>query len=150
MGMIYDLDYPAAPTATAPRVRERKCHPRIETDTPIMPRAVAMSVWAEASAWLNESLPTEWIRRLAVRANVIYAHNPRFRQSLHGRANTGRDYLWAFTRHWLATLIRRHRREWYARLPVIYRVGGDLPARPPGQAFSRRTGRIPVRVTREL
>ena len=131
MGLIFDLDYPAAPPAAPSRAGKRKERPRIEADTPIVPRAVAMSVWAEACAWLDEELPREWVNRLAVRANVIYARNPRFRRSLRRRDNAGRDWLWAFTRHWLAARIKKRRPELYLRLPQTYSIGGDLPAPEP-------------------
>ena len=128
MGMIVDLDFPAATTALPPRARERQRRPRLETDTPIVPRAVAMSVWAETCAWLGEELPRQWVNRLAAHANVIYARNPHFRKILQRSGNTGRDWLWAFTRHWLAARIKKHRPELHARLPQSYNVGGDLPA----------------------
>ena len=127
MGLIFDLDHPAAMPATPSRARERR--PRIEADTPIVPRAVAASVWVEACAWLKVELPRAWVNQLATRANAIYARNPRFRQTIRRHGDAGRDWLWAFTRHWLAAMIRKHRRELHARLPDSYNVGGDLPAR---------------------
>ena len=109
--------------------RGRKRRRQIEADTPIVLRAVAVSVWSEACAWLDEELPREWIRRLALRADVIYFHNPRFRRKIHGPDNTGRDWLWTFTRHWLAAMIRRRNPQLYARLPASYSTGCDLPDR---------------------
>jgi hypothetical protein len=127
--MIFDLDFPAATTVTPPRDREWQRRPRIEADTPIVPRAVAMSVWTEAGAWLDEELPRQWVNRLAARANAIYARNPRFRETLQRSGTAGRDRLWAFTRHWLAAQIKKHRPELHARLPASYNVGGELPER---------------------
>lgn len=125
MGMIFDLDDPAMP-ALPPRRRGRKRRLRIEADTPIVPRAVAMSVWEEACVWLDEELPRAWAHRLAARANVIYARNPRFRQIIRGHGNAGRDWLWAFTRHWLAARIQKYRPDLYVRLPRNYSVGGGI------------------------
>jgi hypothetical protein len=88
-----------------------------------------VSVWAEACAWLDEELPREWIRRLAVRADVIYFHNPRFRRKIRGQGNAGRDWLWMFTRHWLAAMILKRSPQLYARLPAAYSIGRDLPDR---------------------
>jgi hypothetical protein len=127
MGMIFDLDNPTARPAPSRRPRDRKSAPRIEFDTPIVPRAVAMSVWEEASVWLHEELPREWVNELAIRANVIYGRNPHFRRLLRRRGHLGRDWLWAFTRHWLAALIWKYRPSLHARLPARYSVGGDLP-----------------------
>ena len=129
MGLIFDLDHPVPLHATPPPGRERKRRSRIEADTPIVPQAVAMGVWEEACVWLDEELPREWVKKLAVRANVVYAHNPRFRQSIRSPGNAGRDFLWIFTRHWLCAMIRKHNRDWHARLPGRYNVGADLPCR---------------------
>jgi hypothetical protein len=106
-------------------------HVWIEHDTPIVPKAVAEAVWEEASVWLDEELPRAWIGELTERANVIYAHNHRFRHVIRRKGNTGRECLWAFTRHWLAALLWKHRRELHARLPDSYNVGRSLPESPP-------------------
>lgn len=104
--------------------------PRIESDTPIIPRAIAEAVLEEASVWLNEPLPRRWIRELTARANTVYAHNERFRRKLRGQRNAGRDWLWVFTRHWLAALIREHRPHLHRLLPASYNTGDSLPPRP--------------------
>src|SRR6266700_7110198 len=44
----------------------------IETQTPIVPRAVAEAVLEEASVWLDEPLPRAWIPALARRADAIF------------------------------------------------------------------------------
>jgi hypothetical protein len=148
MGWIFDLDEAdAARLSARPASRReiefkpvtcRRYVPRrcrrlwIERDTPIVPRAIAKAVWQEAGAWLDEELPREWIRRLAVRADVIYHHNPRFRRKIRGQGNTGRDWLWMFTRHWLAAMIRKRSPQLYARLPASYSAGCGLPERRNG------------------
>jgi len=99
----------------------------IESQTPIVPRAVAEAVWEEASVWLDEPLPRAWIPALARRADAIFKHNRRFRQLILQEGNAGRDWLWAFTRHWLAGLVWRHRRPLHARLPDSYNIGHPLP-----------------------
>ncbi len=145
MGWIFDLDEADAArlsarpaprpeieheTVVCKRYVPRRCRRRwIEHDTPIVPGAVARAVWQEASAWLNVELPREWIRRLAVRAEVIYFHNPRFRRKIRGQGNTGRDWLWMFARHWLAVMIQKHNLQLHARLPATYSIGCDLPDR---------------------
>ena len=104
--------------------------PRIELDTPIVPSAIAVAVVEEAGVWLGQPLPRRWIRELTAYANTIYAHNPRFRRKVRGQGNTGRDYLWAFTRHWLAGLMWERRPQLHARLPNTYCVGHPLPPKP--------------------
>jgi hypothetical protein len=103
----------------------------IARDTPIVPEIVAQAVWWEARVWLDVELPREWIRRLAVRADVIYYHNARFRQSIRRKGNAGLNYLWAFMRRWLASMIRRRDSSLHARLPGPFCAGADLPDRPP-------------------
>ena len=99
---------------------------RIQNETPIVPRAVAEAVWEEACVYLKTELPRAWMRRLAVRANLTYQRNEQFRKLLRKNGDAGRDWLWAFTRHWLAALIRKHQPELHARLPGDYNVGGAL------------------------
>ena len=114
----------------------RRC-PRIELETPIVPRAVAECVCEEASAWLHEPLPRRWIRELTARANTVYAHNDRFRRHIRGNADRGRDYLWMFMRHWLAALVRAHRPQLYSRFPASFSVGQ-------GPAIETPTGFTPL------
>ena len=105
---------------------------RIETETPLVPQAVATAVVEEASVWLQTPLPRRWIRELVAHANTVYDHNPRFRRQIRGHGNRGRDHLWTFMRHWLAALMARRRQQLYSRLPASYRVGCELPARMRG------------------
>ncbi len=100
---------------------------RIETETVILPDVIALGVWEEAVAWLDEPLPRRWIRQLVARANTVYAHNERFRRRLRAEGDAGRDHLWMFMRHWLAAIILRHRPGLHVRLPVGYNSGQALP-----------------------
>src|SRR2546426_7530 len=104
--------------------------PRIESDTPIVPRAVMVAVCEAASVWLGHPLPRRWVRELTARANTVYAHNPRFRRKVRAEGNSGRDYLWAFVRHWLAGLILERRPDFHALLPASYNCGHPLPQEP--------------------
>ena len=92
---------------------------------------VAQSVCEEVAVWLGSPLPARWVPELTAHARTIYAHNERFRRRIRGAGNCGRDHLWMFMRHWLAALLKDRRPHFYARLPVAYRTGGDLPDRPP-------------------
>jgi hypothetical protein len=103
---------------------------RIEHETPLVPRAVAAAVWEEVGAWLGEELPRAWLVRLTERAEAAYASNARMRRRLRSPGSAGRDWLWAFTRHWLAALIWKHRRPLSTRLPASYSVGHPLPQDP--------------------
>ena len=106
-------------------------HTRIEDETPIIPRAVAKSVCEEASVWLGEPLPCAWVAELAESANVVYQHNAGFRRLLRSSGNAGRDWLWAFMRHWLCSLLASRRPDLCRQLPASYAIGRDLPPPPP-------------------
>ncbi len=153
MGTLFELDGPAALPGSAQPVRRQETGPKaaggkrhvryvprrcrrlwIARDTPILPGMLAGAVWAEASTWLGVELPREWIRRLAVRADVIYFHNPRFRRGVRRHGNAGRDYLLAFMRHWLAAMIRRRDHELFTRLPASFCTGHELPDHHHGHA----------------
>ncbi len=138
MGYLADLEIPSP---LPPAVRRGRTHPRIELDTPIVPQAVAEAVWEEAGVWLGEPLPRRWIAELTARANTVYGGNRRFRRLLRRRGHAGRDWLWAFTRHWLAALIWKHRPDLHARLPAAYNVGKSLPQthRLTGQSMTSMT-----------
>ena len=114
------------------------CRTRIEDDTPIVPRGVAECVCEEASLWLGEALPRQWMLELAERANVIYQHNARFRRLLRKPGDAGLGWLTAFTRHWLCALLASRRPDLCQRLPGSYAAGQDLsPATPPLDSTAR-------------
>lgn len=94
------------------------------------------AVCEEAGVWLGQPLPRRWVRELTARANTLYAHNPRFRRKIRANGNHGRDYLWAFVRHWLSGLMWERRPHLHARLPGSYSIGPPLP--PNGSVPPRR------------
>jgi hypothetical protein len=149
MGHVFDLESPSPPVGlptprfhsrrilATPRASAIKDHPwspqpKIEIQKskifPV-PSAVAIAVWEEASVWLDAPLPRRWIGELIERADAVYRHSPRFRQLLRQPGNAGRDWLWSFTRHWLAGLLIKHRPALAARLPSGYKIGHPLPSR---------------------
>jgi hypothetical protein len=72
---------------------------------------------------LRTELPRRWVQRLIVRAETVYRNNRQFQRALRSPGDAGRDRLWAYMRHWLSDLIRRHRPELFGRLPTGYAVG---------------------------
>jgi len=115
--------------------------PQMELDTPLRPRAVAEAVWEEAGLWLDQPLPRRWLRELIAEANSVYANNPRFRRKLRANGNTGRDWLWVFTRHWLAALTKERRPHLHMRLPASFNTGQPLPVK------SGNSGERALRIT---
>jgi hypothetical protein len=149
LGVCHRADAVAAKSREFVRSRNRSTNmkqrrPRIELDTPIVPRAIAAAVVEEASVWLGQPLPRRWIRELTARANTVYSCNPGFRRRIATRDNAGRDRLWAFTRHWLSDLIRRDRCHLHDELPNAYSVGHPLPPKPvaPARRQNRTTSRL--------
>ena len=100
----------------------------LQRDTPLAPVAVARGVCEEVSIWLAAELPASWVELLVEKTAIISAHNPRFHRLLRQSGDRGRDWLWAFMRHWLAALLQRQRPACYARLPADYSRGRPLPA----------------------
>lgn len=121
MTAIFDLDAPV--TSFSPRLPIVRVEPspvpardRIESDTPIVPRAIAEALLEQTSAELKTPLPRRWAIDLTRRAQTIYNHNPDFRAAVHRPGNAGRDYLWTFMRHWLSAYLQKYRPDLYCRL----------------------------------
>ena len=100
---------------------------RIEDETRISPHALAECVCQEASFWLGQGLPHEWVAELVERANVVYQHNPRFCGRLRAAGDADLHYLLAFMRHWLFAILLSRRSDLVARLPSSYASGLELP-----------------------
>jgi hypothetical protein len=100
---------------------------RIEDETPISPHALAECACQEASLWLGQCFPREWVAELVERANVVYQHNPGFRRRLRAAGDAGIHRLMAFMRHWLFAILVSRRSDLAARLPSSYASGHDLP-----------------------
>ena len=138
MGLIVDLDFPhifPKLAGRSPRVPNtlrsgirgtRGTRPSIVSDTPLVPRAAAEAVWEEACLLVGEELPREWIALLIEKSETIYGRSTRFRCRLRSPDHSGRDWLWAFMRHWLADLVLEQRPAWYSRLPARYAVGSSV------------------------
>jgi hypothetical protein len=107
--MNLDIESPEFEVSRANHVGPALRQARIERDTALAPRAVAVAVWEEAGRRLGTELPRVWIDVLAGRAGEIYAHNARFRRLLRRKGDAGRDWLWAFMRHWMLALVLRSR-----------------------------------------
>jgi hypothetical protein len=112
----YQANYPDAPAQAA-----------IQRETGVVPSAVARAVCEEAGRSLGLPLPIEWIAELAEHAEVVYQHDPRFRRLLRRPVNAGRDWLQAFTLHWLYALLASRRPDLLFRFPPSYAIGRTLP-----------------------
>lgn len=110
---------------------------RIEDDTPILPHVVADVVISEVERCFPLKMSDRESRaladKLADRADRVYQVNEQFRRQIRARGDRGRDTLYAFTRHWLASELRRTRRGVFDQLPSDFRMGAPLhcPTRRP-------------------
>jgi hypothetical protein len=133
--MIHDEMIHGGFATSAPACRNRSPG-RIERETPLVPQVIAEGVWDEACEWLGTRLPVSWIRHLTNRAEVLYLRNPRFRCRLQEPGDRGRDWLWAFNRHWLAALIHQKRPNLFQRLPGSFSNGTALRRNTSGSCGS--------------
>ena len=99
----------------------------LQRESALAPVAVAHGVCAEAGVFLGAELPAGWAELLVEKAAIVSAHNPRFRSLLRQHGERGRDWLWAFMRHWLAALLKQQRPAFFSRLPEDFCRGRELP-----------------------
>ena len=142
---------------TKPGLRTRRRNPRpawvreftdslrpgIERQTEIMPWVIADSVLGEAAGWLHTDLPPEWADWLDARAERCFARHSQFHRLVSARGNAGRDHLYKFMRHWLASRLAREHRSLYERLPRSYALGRPLRLDPQTFCKSRGAGELP-------
>ena len=130
-----------SPSSKKPRAAVRKprpawtrellaaLRPGIERATHLMPWLIADSVLGEAARFLDTDLPPEWADWLDARAERVFARRGQFHRLISSNAsggNAGRDQLYNFMRHWLASRLARERPELYRRLPWSYSLGRPL------------------------
>ena len=103
----------------------RARRPQLEAETPIVAIAVARQVMEEAERWLGEPLPSRYAAGLAHRARRVFAHSGPYRRRMAGAGETGRDWVYALMRHWLAARLQEERPGAYARLPRGFALGKE-------------------------
>ncbi len=100
-----------------------------------LPDAIAESVVAEASRYLNAELPGDFPERLAARAHYLYPRHKHFHKMLNRPGNRGRHNLCVYMRHWTASWLKRERRPLFKRLPWEYALGRRLPSQTAKRQF---------------
>jgi hypothetical protein len=99
----------------------------IERDTFLMPRAIAESVCAEASRFLDEEFPARYADWLVIKAHRCYSAHRHFYKLMQARGNVARDRLYMFMRHWLASFLHLERPDLFYCLPITFGDGRRLP-----------------------
>jgi hypothetical protein len=92
-----------------------------------MPDVIAETVVQEAERFLDAELPADFAERLAAKAHYLYSRHKQFHKILNRRGNSGRDYLYAFMRHWTGSWLKRERYALFKQLPWEYALGKRLP-----------------------
>ncbi len=117
---------------TYERVRE------FERVSSYCPLYLAWHVLDEARDYFRMEVPESYARKLAQRAERVFAKQPfwqrklRFRQSETTAAN--REFILKFMRHWLAGVLARENPVLFRQLPESFKIGHPLPEMPPGGA----------------
>jgi hypothetical protein len=102
----------------------------IEEETVLLPIVAADAVIHELALYLHGKgielkASDDLANKLADRAEHCYAKNPNFRRRLRSQADqgrAGRDWLYAFMRHWLSAEFP-HGSEIERNLPYNFRIG---------------------------
>lgn len=98
----------------------------IYDDTPIIPDAVADAVIREVECYVKQEIAIDRMALeagLAARAEYLYQVNPGFRKHIRAKGDKGRDYLYAFMRHWLSAELHTKAPKVYKELPEDFRMG---------------------------
>jgi len=91
----------------------------MEDATALIPEVVADAVIGEVESYVGgDGSLRQYADELADRARAIYGANADFAKKL--RRESGRETLYSFMRHWLASLLKKKRPEVYAALPRGY------------------------------
>jgi len=99
----------------------------MERDTLLMPSAIAESVCAEVSRFLDVPLPARYAIWLEAKAHRCYSAHRHFYKLMQAGGNVARDRLFMFMRHWLASMVHLERPDLSCCLPVTFGDGKRLP-----------------------
>jgi hypothetical protein len=102
----------------------------MERDTLLMPSAIAESVCAEVSRFLDVPLPARYAIWLEAKAHRCYSAHRHFYQLMQAGGNVARDRLYMFMRHWLASMLHLERPDLIYCLPMEFSRGKSLPREP--------------------
>jgi hypothetical protein len=95
--------------------------PRLGRETYLTPYIIAENVCREARHLTRSDVPMGYETWLVRRARQLYAVNCGFNRRL--RADSGRDCLYAFLRHWITARLKREYPRLARQLPESYAIG---------------------------
>lgn len=95
--------------------------PRLERETYLTPYIIAETVCREARYLTRSDVPMGYETWLVRRARQLYAINVGFNRRL--RADSGRDWLYMFLRHWITARLKREHPRLGRLLPDSFAIG---------------------------
>ena len=111
-----------------------------ERATSYCPLYLAWRIVDEARDYFRTEIPESYARKLARRAEAVFAHHPSWAREATPRGPAGarqqfqcqrqREFILKFMRHWLAGVLARENPVLYRQLPESFKVGHLLPDKP--------------------
>ena len=108
-----------------------------ERQTSYCPLYLAWRIVDEARDYFRTEIPECYARKLAQRAEAVFAHHPSWARKATPRGPAGarqqfqcqrqREFILKFMRHWLAGVLARENPVLYRQLPESFKVGHPLP-----------------------
>jgi hypothetical protein len=115
-----------------------------ERATSYCPLYLAWRIVDEARDYFRTEIPESYARKLARRAEAVFAHHPSWAREATPRGPAGarqqiqcqrqREFILKFMRHWLAGVLARENPVLYRQLPESFKIGLKLPEKRPGGA----------------
>ena len=115
-----------------------------ERATSYCPLYLAWCIVDEARDYFRTEIPESYARKLARRAEAVFAKHPSWAREATPRGPAGarqqfqcqrqREFILKFMRHWLAGVLARENPVLYRQLPESFKTGLELPEKRPGAA----------------
>ena len=108
-----------------------------ERQTSYCPLYLAWRIVDEARNYFRAEIPESYARKLARRAEAVFAHHPSWARKATPRAGSQqqfqcwrqREFILMFMRHWLAGVLAREHPALFRDLPESFKVGHPLPTK---------------------
>jgi hypothetical protein len=113
---------------------------KFERATSYCPLYLAWRIVDEARDYFRTEIHESYARKLARRAEAVFAHHPSWAREATPRGPAGarqkfqcqrqREFILKFMRHWLAGVLARERPALFRALPESFKIGVELPEKP--------------------
>ena len=123
-----------------------------ERATSYCPLYLAWRIVDEARHYFRAEIPESYARKLARRAEAVFAHHPSWARESTPRGRVGtrqqfqcqrqREFILKFMRHWLAGVLAHENPVLFRQLPESFKIGLELPERAPHPGPLPRAERV--------